>query len=90
EKASWNEDEVDAFVDYLHKEQSKAGETGNFKPAVYTAAAENIAGLWTNGAKKTGAHCKTKWTALKQIYSTIETYRNRSGFHWDDDHGAGI
>ncbi|KAG2076620.1 hypothetical protein BDR04DRAFT_1003374, partial [Suillus decipiens] len=68
---------------------SKAGETGNFKPAVYTAAAENIAGLWTNGAKKTGAHCKTKWT-LKQIYSMIETYCNRSGFHWDDDHGAGI
>jgi hypothetical protein len=62
--ASWNDDEVEAFIDYLHKERSRIGDAGNFKPAVYTAAAESIAGLRTHGVKKKLSHCKTKWASV--------------------------
>jgi hypothetical protein len=32
----------------------------------------------------------TKAIQLRQTYTAIETYRNQSGFHWDDDKGASI
>jgi hypothetical protein len=27
---------------------------------------------------------------IKHLYTAIESYRSQSGFHWDNDRGAGI
>ncbi|KAF9236385.1 hypothetical protein BU15DRAFT_50176 [Melanogaster broomeanus] len=89
-KASWNAAEVTAFIDYLHEHRAERGDTGNFKLSTYNLAALAIAFHRTVGPAKTGLMCKTKWTVMKRIYNAIETYRNRSGFHWDHDRGANI
>ncbi|KAG1803051.1 hypothetical protein EV424DRAFT_1351628 [Suillus variegatus] len=89
EKAHWEDAEVDAFLDYLISQRSKLAGT-NFKEATYSETALKIAGLKKSGPVKTASHCRVKWAGLKSTYNTIEKYRNRSGCHWDSDHGASI
>ncbi|KAF8237818.1 hypothetical protein L208DRAFT_1054826, partial [Tricholoma matsutake] len=66
------------------------GESGVFSQVVYNSAATEIAKHHTSGAPKTGKSCKSKWTALKSTYNTIQIYQNGSGFHWDNENGAKI
>ena len=104
-RASWSDEETDAFLTYLHEHRSEAGD-GGFKPSVFNGAASHIAPLLAkDGVVKDPTRCKTKWNSvhdfitnedlthslqMKTIYTAIETYRNTSGVHWDHINGANI
>ncbi|OJA19056.1 hypothetical protein AZE42_13555 [Rhizopogon vesiculosus] len=89
ENASWNDVEVNAFLDYLITQRSKiAGIT--FKNSTFAEAAVKIAGLKTSGAVKAMIHCKRKYGDLKSKYNAIDGYTRLSGRHWDNNRGAAI
>ncbi|KAF8484556.1 hypothetical protein DFH94DRAFT_688966 [Russula ochroleuca] len=88
-KAVWSEEETSAFVHFLYKHRSHAGNRGNFKAAIFDAAAEAISHLLEDGPEKTGEMCKSKWSRIKAIYTSIQKYR-ASGMHWGIVNGAGI
>lgn len=90
EKAHWNELEVSALVDYFYQRRSEVGEGGNFRAKTYNAAGKHIASYLSQGPKKTARMCKMKWFSIMHLYTAIENYRDQPGFHWDNDHGAGI
>ncbi|KAG0692149.1 hypothetical protein DFH29DRAFT_779771, partial [Suillus ampliporus] len=85
----WNPNEIDAFLAYLISVKSTLAGMG-FKETTFNEAAKHIESKRTHGPVKTGVHCKNKWILLKQTYNVIETYRNRSGCHWDNERGANI
>ena len=60
ENASWNDDEIHAFLDYLITQRSKIAGT-TFKDPTFADAATKIADLRTSGAVKVMAHCKSKY-----------------------------
>lgn len=64
--ASWNDAEVEAFLDYLLANKSKMGESGSYPKVVFNSAAIKIAEHHTLGPPKTGKHCQLegKWTAV--------------------------
>jgi hypothetical protein len=63
EKAYWTDLETSELIDYLHKHRSDfAG--GNPNPEIYNAAADHIATHLSQGPKKTGKMCKTKWVSV--------------------------
>lgn len=64
EKAYWNEDEIRNLIDYLYQQRSAVGEGGNFRMATYNAAAEHISSYHSQGPRKTGKMCKTKWVSV--------------------------
>ncbi|KAG2122177.1 hypothetical protein BD769DRAFT_1389807 [Suillus cothurnatus] len=85
-KAHWQEAEVDVLLHHLIENRAAGGDGGNFQLSTYNSAAAAINSngtITTMGPPKTGKMVKTKWTS-------IETYRNTSGFHWDNVQGAGI
>ncbi|KAG0701380.1 hypothetical protein DFH29DRAFT_806325 [Suillus ampliporus] len=91
EKASWNDAETDALLEYLISCRSKlAGMT--FKTDRFNEAAAHLhtKKLKTHGPTKTGAHCKNKWNLLKSGYNQINKYLQKSGVHWDPVVGANI
>ena len=53
-----------ALIDYLHDHWAEAGDGGNFKVPTFNAAAEHLAPLLTQGGKKIGTMCKTKWVSV--------------------------
>jgi hypothetical protein len=61
--AKWNIQETEALISFLHEEAGRIGGT-SFKEASFTAAAIRIRDLHTEGAVKTAAHCRTKWTSV--------------------------
>ncbi|KAG2052384.1 hypothetical protein BDR06DRAFT_887936, partial [Suillus hirtellus] len=61
----------------------------NFKEPTFNEAALKIARFKKSGPVKTASHCKVKWAGVS-TYNAIEKYCNRSGCHWDSDHGASI
>jgi len=68
EKANWNETETATFLTYLLNHKSKIGDSGTFKGMTYTATAEHISHLLTNGPVKTGKMCKTKWQTVRNLF----------------------
>ncbi|KAG2065983.1 hypothetical protein BDR04DRAFT_1160859 [Suillus decipiens] len=92
-KAHWQDIEVDVLLHYLIENQAVGGDGGNFTMSTLNAAAAAINAdtvIQTIGPQKMGKIVKTKWTLLKKIFNQIEIYRNISGFHWDNECGAGI
>jgi hypothetical protein len=72
ERANWSDDEVAALVNHLYVNRAAAGDSGgNFKPAIFDAAAVEIAPLLKQGAKKTGAMCKKKWASVRQAFISL-------------------
>ncbi|KAG2072135.1 hypothetical protein BDR04DRAFT_1117185 [Suillus decipiens] len=85
-KAHWQEAEVDVLLHHLIENRAAGGDGGNFQLSTYNSAAAAINSngtITTMGPPKMGKMVKTKWTS-------IETYCNTSGFHWDNVQGAGI
>ena len=70
EKASWNEEETTALINYLILHKAEAGDGANFKDATFRAVADSIAHLRTAGASKTAKMCKTKWAGVGRLLST--------------------
>ncbi|KAH7902967.1 hypothetical protein BJ138DRAFT_968021, partial [Hygrophoropsis aurantiaca] len=66
------------------------GDSGNFKEAMYCGAADAIAPLLTRGPVKTSQMVRSKWASLKQTYNATESWRNKSGTHWDNIRGTNI
>jgi len=73
-KAFWNDNEVDAYLDYLITQRSRIAGT-NFKEVTYNEAAGKIANHRTHGPVKTKAHCRTKWGSVcyRSHHSAIMT-----------------
>ncbi|KAF8803198.1 hypothetical protein BYT27DRAFT_7171949 [Phlegmacium glaucopus] len=91
EKASWNEKEVEALVNYLWEHRAESGDGGTFKDVTFNAIPGCIADLLTSGPAKTAKQCKTKYNSLKATFRTIITYKDTtSGTHWDGQKGANI
>lgn len=67
EKAHWNELEISELVDYYHQNRLEFAE-GNPKPKIFNSAAEHIAPHLTQGPRKTGKMCKTKWVSVCYHY----------------------
>ena len=59
--AKWNTAEIEALISFLQSESAQMGST-SFKEGSFTAAADHIKLLHTDGAIKMAAHCRTKWT----------------------------
>ncbi|KAG2368004.1 hypothetical protein BDR07DRAFT_1478596 [Suillus spraguei] len=92
-KAHWQDIKVDVLLHYLIENRAASGDGGNFTMSTFNNAAAAIntdAAIQTIGPQKTGKMVKTKWTSLKKIFNQIEIYCNVSGFHWDNERGAGI
>ena len=64
EKASWNDEEIKHFLQYLVDHRSEGGEGGNFKAPTFNKAAKHIASYRKAGLVKEGKHLKTKWNAV--------------------------
>lgn len=78
ERANWSDEEVTALVNYLYANRAAAGDGGgNFKQAIFNAAAAEIAPLLKQGAKKTGAMCKKKWQSVKQAFVSLIAQLNQ-------------
>jgi len=75
-KAVWSEEETSAFVHFLYKHRSHAGNRGNFKAAIFDAAAEAISHLLEDGPEKTGEMCKSKWSRVGDFYGRAFCSRN--------------
>jgi len=64
EKASWNEPETVALVNYFWEHRAEGGDGGTFKDTAFNAVAAHIAHLWTSGPAKTARKCKTKYNGV--------------------------
>ncbi|KAG2356898.1 hypothetical protein BDR07DRAFT_1491307 [Suillus spraguei] len=82
-KAHWQDIEVDVLLHYLIENQAASGDGRNFTMSTFNNAAAAInadAAIQTIGPQKTA----------QKIFNQIEIYHNVSGFHWDNEWGAGI
>jgi hypothetical protein len=67
EKASWNDEETQALVDYLWEHRAESGDGGSFKDVVFNAIPDHIAHLLTSGPAKTAKQCKTKYNGVSKM-----------------------
>jgi hypothetical protein len=65
--AKWNIKETEALISFLHSETDRVGNS-SFKEATFTAAADHIKNLHTEGPVKTAAHCRTKWQGVSEFF----------------------
>ncbi|KAF8809168.1 hypothetical protein BYT27DRAFT_7037358, partial [Phlegmacium glaucopus] len=87
----WNEEETTALLLYLDGRKYETEGIGNFKKPVWSNAPNIISHLLTKGPPKTSKMCQTKWSSLKNIYTSIEFYRTASGLFFDPkEMGANI
>lgn len=63
-RATWDEVETTAFVDYLWEHRAESGEGGNFKDVTFNGAAQSLAQQRTAGPSKKAKQCKTKWQSV--------------------------
>ena len=68
--AKWNNAETKALILFLKSESDKTG-SSSFKDVSFTAAANHIKDLHTDGPAKTAVHCKNKWTSVSLLLSKI-------------------
>ena len=64
----WSAANETAFIDFLIAHKAEAGNSLNFKPSVWTAAAEHMQLLTTKGGPKHAEKCKAKWGRVHHIY----------------------
>jgi hypothetical protein len=69
-KRTWDDDELNSFIDYLYEHRSEAGE-GGFKASTFNNAAIHIAALRVVGPPKEGKHCRSKFNAV-HLFNIIE------------------
>ncbi|KAJ6546381.1 hypothetical protein B0H10DRAFT_2447572 [Mycena sp. CBHHK59/15] len=87
--AVWTKPDVKAFIDYLISKKAAGGE-GGFKMTTFRAAAVALAPTRTKGGPKTGKSCSQKYTALKKIWTFIDTIKGISGWSWSDTKGVDV
>jgi hypothetical protein len=63
----WSSADEIAFIDFLIAHKAEAGDGLNFKPSVWTAAAEHMRPLTTKGGPKQADKCKAKWGRVRHI-----------------------
>ena len=68
DKASWNDKETLAFVEYLCKNVDKRAEGMTFRETGFNGAPDHIAHLLTLGPAKTAKHCKTKFNTVSTFF----------------------
>lgn len=73
--AKWNNAETKALILFLKSESDNMG-TSSFKEASFTAAANHIKELHTDGPTKTALHCRNKWTSVGFLLSVITDCSN--------------
>ena len=56
------------LVEFLITHKAEAGDGLNFKPSVWTAAAEHMWPLTMKGGPKHAEKCKAKWSRVHQIH----------------------
>ena len=56
------------FINFLIAHKAEAGDGLNFKPSVWTAAAEHMQLLTTKGGPKHAEKCKAKWGRVRHIH----------------------
>jgi hypothetical protein len=61
--AKWNTAETEALISFLQRKSTWIGGT-SFKEGSFTTAADHIKNLYTEGAIKMAAHCRTKWSSV--------------------------
>ena len=81
---SWSTNEVHQLLDFLISNASKLADTGGFQTPIFTAASSFL------GGDKIPTTIASKWATLKRTYTAIESYRHRSGVHWDNVNGVNI
>ena len=63
-RIKWQENEIEAMIDYLYEHQAEAGE-GGFKLMTFNCVAEHIAPLLIEGGRRKEAkHCRSKFTTV--------------------------
>jgi hypothetical protein len=72
----WTELETNALINYLVATKAKMGDSGMFNKQTFQAAAEHIQPLHTTGSAKTAKSCKTKYTSVCNIHSSILSYHS--------------
>ncbi|KIK92118.1 hypothetical protein PAXRUDRAFT_13422 [Paxillus rubicundulus Ve08.2h10] len=82
EKAKWTPVEVTALVDYLHEHCAERVKAGNFKDAIYNAAATALWPLYNNtSAIKTGKMVAYKWGTK---FCAVILWAKSENFHLTD------
>ena len=71
----WNNQETEALISFLRDESDHIGGT-SFKEASFAAAATHIRALHTEGAIKTAAHCRGKWSSVSFLKLIISHLSN--------------
>jgi hypothetical protein len=64
----WTEVDESALVDFLIAHKAEGGDGMNFKPSVWSAAAEHMRPLTTKGGPKNARKCKAKWHRVHLIH----------------------
>ena len=59
----WNTQETEVLISFLRSKADCLGGT-SFKESSFTAAANHIKELHTEGAVKMAVHCKKKWSSI--------------------------
>ena len=57
----WTEADETALIDFLSLHRAEAGDGGNFKEAVFNAAAIEMKNIMMMGPEKTSSACRSKW-----------------------------
>ena len=65
--AKWNIAKTEALIPFLQSKSSWIEGT-SFKEGSFTAAADHIKDLHTDGAIKMAAYCRTKWSSVSFSY----------------------
>ncbi|KAF9034960.1 hypothetical protein BDP27DRAFT_1245522 [Rhodocollybia butyracea] len=91
-KAVWTVADVFKLLPYLIDQKPRAGDGGSYPMAIYNEAAVECNKIRSQGANKTGAMCKNKWsTGLRPIWKICREIDTRSGLDgFDTKKGAHI
>jgi hypothetical protein len=68
ETASWTDCNITALVDYLHQHRAEA-EGGNLKRPMFQGAVAYVKTFRTKGAPKDAENAKSKWMAVRSLFS---------------------
>jgi hypothetical protein len=103
-RVAWTVEDERLLIAFVTEHKSEAGDVGNFKEAVWEAAARLLSERRTKGGVKTAESCKNKWSRVCTMfftmphvhrkrcpsYSTVNHVMNQSGFTWDPEQGVCI
>ncbi|KIY66153.1 hypothetical protein CYLTODRAFT_315771, partial [Cylindrobasidium torrendii FP15055 ss-10] len=87
-QCEWSKDEESLLLDGVCNELSRAGDGANLKKSFWTSLATGIPA--ENGAPKSAAACKTKYTRVRGTWKIVAGIIRNSGWSWDSTYGANI